>query len=68
MQMAKTYTQSTLKLRDFSMAIYKFKSNIAIDKEIKTLLAGSKFSSFQDYVEWRIGVDLKSIQKGKALS
>ena len=50
------------------MAIYKFKSNMAMDKDIKTLLAGSKFSSFQDYVEWRIGVDLKSIQKGKALS
>jgi hypothetical protein len=39
------------------MKDYKFKSSPKLDSIIKTILANSRFSSFQEYVEWRINGD-----------
>jgi len=36
---------------------YKFKSNPKLDSMIKSILANSRFSSFQEYLEWRIAGD-----------
>ena len=35
----------------FEMKDYKFKSNLKLDSMIKSILANSRFSSFQEYVE-----------------
>lgn len=45
----------------------KFKSNAKLDLVIKSLLANSRFSSFQEYVEWRVATDLKLIERGLKL-
>jgi hypothetical protein len=48
------------------MKDYKFKSNAKFDSMIKSILANSRFASFQEYVEWRIAGDHpKSIKNQK---
>ena len=48
------------------MKDYKFKSNPKMDSMIKSILANSRFSSFQEYIEWRIIMDnSKSVKNQK---
>ena len=49
------------------MKDYKFKSNPKLDSMIKSILANSRFSSFQEYVEWRISEDHAKVAKGQKL-
>jgi hypothetical protein len=50
------------------MKDYKFKSNSKLDSMIKSILANSKFSSFQEYIEWRIARDSANAVKRQMLS
>jgi len=48
------------------MKDYKFKSSLKLDSMIKSILASSRFSSFQEYIEWRIvGDHSRSIKNQK---
>jgi hypothetical protein len=49
------------------MKEYKFKPNPKLDSMIKSILANSRFSSFQEYVEWRIAGDHSRSTKNQKL-
>jgi hypothetical protein len=53
--------------RDFRMKEYKFISSSKVESMIKTILSNSRFSSFQEYVEWRIQEDKAKIVKRQNL-
>jgi hypothetical protein len=46
------------------MKDFKFKSSPKLDSMIQSILASSKFSSFQEYVEWSIREDHSKLGKG----
>jgi hypothetical protein len=49
------------------MKDFKFRSSPKLDSMIKSILANSKFSSAQEYLEWRINQDYATISKKKSL-
>ena len=63
----KIYIQLILKLRGSEMKDLKFKSNPKLDAMIQSILASSKFSSFQEYASWRISEDHAKVAKGQKL-
>jgi hypothetical protein len=50
------------------MKNFKFKSNPKLDSMINSILAGSKFSSLQEYLEWRIQDDYLKAVKGQKIA
>lgn len=49
------------------MKDFKFKSNPKLDSLIQSILASSKFSSFQEYIESKIKNDYTQINKNKKI-
>lgn len=49
------------------MKDHKYKSNPKLDSMINAILTNSKFSSFQEYVEWRLKADSDQSLRGRKL-
>jgi len=49
------------------MKDFKFKSNSKLDSMIQSILASSRFSSFQEYIEWRISKDYSELKRKRKL-
>ena len=47
------------------MTLHKFLTNPTLNKDIDNILMRSKFTSFQEYIQWRVKEDTKYLKRSK---